>query len=109
MPANIPPLRRRVPMPKLPKHDTDGLEQYYDYDVRDDSEIEKELKHKRNDRISTVAAYISLTSLASGVITGILAECLNSDSFAIITLVLFVIMVVSVFIGICFDDDHYII
>ncbi len=109
MPANIPPLRRRVPMPKLPKHDTDGLEQYYDYDVKDDSEIEKELKHKRNDKISTVAAYVSLTSLVLGVITGILTECLNSELFAIITLVSFVIMVVSVFIGICFDDDHYII
>lgn len=106
MPANIPPLKRRVPMPK---HDTDGLEQYYDYNVKDDSEIKKELRHKRNDKISTVAAYISLTSLVSGVITGILAECLNSKPFAIITLVSFVIMVGSVFIGICFDDDHYII
>lgn len=93
----------------MPKHDTDGLEQYYDYDVRDDSEIKKELRHRRNYKISTVAAYISLASLVLGVITRILAECLNSEPFAIITLVSFVIMVGSVFIGICFDDDHYII
>ncbi len=92
----------------MPKHDTDGLEQYYDYNVKDDSEVKKELKHKRNDKISTVAAYVSLTSLVSGVITEILAECLNSELFEIITLVSFVTMPVSAFIGICFDDDiHY--
>ena len=106
MPANIPPLKRQVPMPK---HDTDDLEQYYDYNVRDDSEIEKELKHKRNDKISTAATYVALASLVSGVITGILAECLSSEPFAIITLILFVTMIVSVLIGACFDDDHYII
>lgn len=103
MPANIPPLRRRVSMPK---HDTDDLEQYYDYDVRDDSEIEKELRHERNYKISTVAAYISLASLALGVITGILAVRLNSEPFAIIALVLFVTMIVSILMGIYFDDDN---
>ena len=103
MPANIPPLKRRVPMPN---HDTDGLEQYYNYSVRDDSEIEKELKYKRNDKISTVATYVALTSLVSGVITGILAERLSSEPFAIITLVLFITMIVSVLIGAWFNGDY---
>lgn len=91
------------------KRGTDDLEQYYDYNVRDDSEIEKELKHKRHDKISTVAAYVALASLVLGVITGILTECLNSEPLAIITLVLFATMIVFVFIGGIFDDDHYII
>lgn len=106
MPTNIPPLKKRVPMPK---HDTDGLEQYYNYNVKDDSEIKKELKHKRNDKISTVAVYVALASLVSSVITGILSECLNSEPLAIITLVLLATMIVFVFIGGIFDDDHYII
>lgn len=100
MPANIPPLKRRVPMPK---HDTDGLEQYYDYDVRDDSEIEKELRHKRNNRISGLAAYTSLISLALAIVTGVASECLQNEPLAIMTFVSMGIMIVSGLVCIWFD------
>lgn len=92
----------------MPKNDTDGLEQYYNYSVRDDSEIEKKLKYKRNDKISTVAVYVSFISLASGVITGILAGCLNSKLFSIIALISFVITQILLS-GISILYIHYVI
>lgn len=84
---------------------TDGLEQYYDYDVRDDSEIEKELKHKRNDKIITSTACTSLISSVLSIITGSTSKCLQNEPLAIITFVLIGIMIVSGLVCICFDDD----
>lgn len=102
MPANIPPLKKRVPMPK---HDTDGLEQYYDYDVRDDSEIKKELRHERNNKISTVAAYISLIFLALSIITAVVSEFFINEPLVIIAFASIGITFVSGLVCGGFDDD----
>lgn len=103
MPANIPPMKHKVPMPKA----KDGLEKYYNYDVEDESKVKKQLKYQRNEKIAMGFAITMVVSLMLGIVCATITFALNSKPMAITSLGLFMIMFASGLIGSAFDNNNY--